>query len=88
EGVDLTYPYEHLGNDAALVQAIADGSHPFATTLKNAQKPMLIIGQAALARADGAALQAAARALADNCGLVKDGWNGFNVLHDAAARVG
>ncbi len=88
QGVDLTYPYEHLGNDAGLIQAIADGTHPFAETLKNAKNPMLIIGQAALARTDGAAIQAAARAVAENCGLIKDGWNGFNVLHDAAARVG
>ena len=31
---------------------------------------------------------AAARKLADAAGVVKDGWNGFNVLHTAAARVG
>jgi NADH-quinone oxidoreductase subunit G len=43
---------------------------------------------AALTRADGAAVLAAARQAADACGLIKDGWNGFNVLHTAAARVG
>ena len=31
---------------------------------------------------------AAARAIAESCGMVRDGWNGFNVLHRAAARVG
>jgi NADH-quinone oxidoreductase subunit G len=43
---------------------------------------------AALTRADGGAILGAARQVADSCGLVKDGWNGFNVLHTAAARVG
>ena len=30
----------------------------------------------------------AARSIAENCGLCRDDWNGFNVLHHAAARVG
>jgi len=85
---DLSYPVEHLGNHADLISKIADGSHPFATVLKNAKKPMIIIGMGALARSDGAAILAAAKAAADACGVVKDGWNGFNVLHTAAARVG
>ena len=85
---DLTYKTENLGATADVLAKLADGSHPFAQTLKNAKKPMIIVGMAALARADGAAVLAAARQVADSCGLVKDGWNGFNVLHTAAARVG
>jgi len=88
DALDLTYKYEHLGTDAALLAKIADGSHPAATMLKNAKKPMIIVGMAALTRLDGAAILAAAKSVADNCGLIKDGWNGFNVLHTAAARVG
>ena len=56
--------------------------------LKNAKNPMLILGQGALIRADGAGVLALARRVAEQCGMVKDGWNGFNVLHTAAARVG
>lgn len=36
----------------------------------------------------GAAVLNALGALAKKVGVVKDGWNGFNVLHTAAARVG
>ena len=85
---NLSYPVEHLGNHADLISKIADGSHPFAAVLKNAKKPMIIVGMGALARSDGAAILAAARAAADACGVVKDGWNGFNVIHTAASRVG
>ncbi|BAE51585.1 NADH-quinone oxidoreductase subunit NuoG [Paramagnetospirillum magneticum] len=85
---DLTYKYEHLGDDASILKAIAEGSHPFFEVLKNAKKPALILGQGALSRADGAVILGLARKLADAAGLVKDGWNGFNVLHTAAARVG
>jgi NADH-quinone oxidoreductase subunit G len=49
---------------------------------------MLVLGQGALARPDGAAILAAALALAESCGMVKEGWNGFNVLQRAAGRVG
>ena len=49
---------------------------------------MLVIGNGALARADGAAMLAPARDIAENYGLVSDDWNGFNVLHTAASRVG
>ncbi|WP_040849824.1 NADH-quinone oxidoreductase subunit NuoG, partial [Nitrospirillum viridazoti] len=38
--VDLTFPIEHLGNDATLLNAIADGSHPYAETLKAAKRPL------------------------------------------------
>ncbi|ARJ65792.1 NADH-quinone oxidoreductase subunit G [Magnetospirillum sp. ME-1] len=85
---DLTYKYEHLGDDASILKAIADGSHPFFEVLKNAKKPALIVGQGALSRKDGAVILGLARKLADAAGLIKDGWNGFNVLHTAAARVG
>jgi NADH-quinone oxidoreductase subunit G len=88
EAGDLTYKYDSLGVHPDVLSKIADGSHPFAEVLKNAKKPMIIVGMAALTRADGGAILATARSLADNCGLIKDGWNGFNVLHTAAARVG
>jgi NADH-quinone oxidoreductase subunit G len=86
--IDLTYSTEHLGAGPQTLKEIADGNHPFCETLKAAGKPMIIVGQGALARADGAAVLAAARKIAEDCGAVTDGWNGFNVLHTAAARVG
>jgi NADH-quinone oxidoreductase subunit G len=82
----LTYKTEWLGNDATTVAAICNGNHPFAEVLRNAKNPMVIVGQGALARADGAAVFSAAKAIGDAC--VREGWNGFNVLHTAAARVG
>ena len=85
---DLTYRHEYLGDDPAVVTAIAEGSHPFAAVLKAAKRPMLIIGQGALTRADGGALLGLARKIADATGMVSAEWNGFNVLHTAASRVG
>ena len=53
---DLSYPVDDLGNDPLILEKILTGKHPVTTDLKAAQFPMLILGQAALRRADGPAL--------------------------------
>jgi NADH-quinone oxidoreductase subunit G len=88
EKADLTYKTQWLGNNPAVLHDIAAGKHELGEVFKNAANPMLIVGQGALARADGAEILKSARYIADKFGLIKEGWNGFNVLHTAAARVG
>jgi NADH-quinone oxidoreductase subunit G len=82
--LDLTYPYDYLGAGPQTLADVAEGRHPFAEVLKNAKAPMLILGSGAVARADGAAIQA----LAAKVDVAREGWNGFNFLHRAAGRVG
>jgi len=86
--LDLTFPVEMLGNDGSLLNALVAGEHSWAAALRTAKSPMIVVGQGALARSDGARVLGVARQIADSCGLVRDDWNGFNVLHSAAARVG
>jgi len=86
--VDLTYPIQHLGAGAKTLREIVEGKHDFSRVLEAAERPMLILGQGALARADGAAILGLARAAAERFAMIGEGWNGFNVLHRAAARVG
>jgi NADH-quinone oxidoreductase subunit G len=88
ERADLTYPYEFLGQGPETLTDLAAGRHAFADTLKNAQRPLIILGAGALARPDGAAIAALAARAAQGSGAIKDGWNGFSVLHTAASRVG
>ena len=80
--VDLTYNVEWLGNDASLVgnlpQAVKDA-------FAKAERPMVIVGGGALAVPG---VHGAALALVESLGLVRDGWNGFNVVHMAASRMG
>ncbi|WP_322517267.1 NADH-quinone oxidoreductase subunit NuoG [Rhodopseudomonas palustris] len=88
EQADLTYPATYLGAGAETLADIASGKHSFAETLKHAKNPIVLVGAAATSRRDGAALLAAAAKLATDIGAVKDGWNGFAVLHPAASSVG
>ncbi|MBA4776390.1 MAG: NADH-quinone oxidoreductase subunit G [Rhizobiales bacterium] len=88
EAGELRYNYEYLGSGAETLSDLANGSHSFVDKLKSAKNPLIIIGQGALSRTDGAAVLAAAAKLATSVGAVTEEWNGFSVLHTAAARVG
>jgi NADH-quinone oxidoreductase subunit G len=83
---DLTYTYDYLGAGPETLASLT--RHSFADTLRQAQHPMILVGAGALARGDGAAMAALAAKAAIDLGAVKDGWNGFSVLHSAASRVG
>ncbi len=87
---DLTYPYDYLGAGPQTLADLASDKHPFAGVLAKAERPMLILGQGALARPDGDAIASLAAQIAVNTGMLKPeaGWNGYCVLHTAAARVG
>ncbi|MBN8831233.1 MAG: NADH-quinone oxidoreductase subunit G [Sphingomonadales bacterium] len=80
--IDQTYKIEWLGNDISLLAKLPAA---LVDAFKSAQRPALIMGGGALGieGAHGAALAAV-----DTLGLIRDGWNGFNVVHMAAARMG
>jgi NADH-quinone oxidoreductase subunit G len=81
ERADLTYDYDYLGaGPESLLQ--------FVRSAKPAEKLLVIVGQGALARDDGEAALTLAAQAAQRLGGLGDGWNGFSVLHTAAARVG
>ena len=88
EEVDLTYEYKYLGAGPNILLDIISGENKFVKILQKAKNPMIIVGSSALARKDGAAVLHNARKIAENTGMISDEWNGFNVLHTAASRVG
>jgi NADH-quinone oxidoreductase subunit G len=85
ERADLAYPYEYIGAGPQTLKELLDGKHSFAGVLRDAKRPMVIVGAAAAARADGVAVLAAAAKIALLAGEGKG--NAFNVLHMAASRV-
>ena len=85
---DLTYDYDHIGAGTDSLGDLAAGKHSFATVLKAAKNPIVLVGAGAAARHDGAAILSLAAKIAQDVGAVTEGWNGFAVLHDAASRVG
>ncbi len=90
DATDLTYDYTHLGEGAAALQDLASGKGDFAKVMKDAIRPMVILGGGALTGEDGGAILSLARDVSEKYNLIDSGqnWNGFNVLHTAASRVG
>ena len=78
---ELTYKVDWLGADLAV---LGDLPERVTEAFGKAERPMVVVGGAALKGAHGAAL-----ALVEPLKLVREnGWNGFNVLHMAASRMG
>ena len=84
QNVDLTYSYTYLGEGSKTVGKLPKAATDFLT---KAERPAIIVGMGALVGENGAAVLNALGAIAKKVGAVKDGWNGFNVLHTAASRV-
>ncbi len=84
EAADLSYPYTHLGESFGAMRLRDETIEK----LRTAQRPMIIAGAAAFAGPGGAGVLRAVGKLASAAAVVREGWNGFNVLHTAAARVG
>ncbi|WCR54346.1 MAG: NADH-quinone oxidoreductase chain 3 [Wolbachia endosymbiont of Ctenocephalides orientis wCori] len=87
-GIEYLYQVEKLGDNPNILNEIAEGNHKFCELLSTAKNPMLIIGQDALVRDDAEPILAIAGKIAEKFNMIRDDWNGFNVLHKAAARVG
>lgn len=88
--VDLSYDHEHLGDSVDIITQLKNGSHSFCSTLKNAKKPLIILGVEQLTRKDGgkilAETQALAKALQDNVQSNEE-WKVLNLLHTNASQV-
>ena len=72
-----TYPAEFLGDDAGVLH---DLPGHVTEALAKAQRPAVIVG--------GAGLAAGALDAVLGMNWQREGWNGFNVLHMAASRMG
>ena len=88
ENADLTYKYSHLGDNAKVLEDLAKGKTDFYKAFAAAERPMIIIGNGALSRADGDKLLKLAAEIGLKAKVVRENWNGWNVLHTAASRVG
>jgi NADH-quinone oxidoreductase subunit G len=88
ENADLNYAYQHLGAGPDSLSRLVAGEGDFHKTLKDAKRPLIIVGQGALIGANGKAVLSAATLLALEIGAITDEWFGLSILHTAASRVG
>ncbi len=86
--MDLRYPYRYLGAGADTLSTLLQSKDDFVEVLKNAERPMILLGQGALVGTNGLEVLKAAAKLANMVGAVSETWNGLAVLHTSASRVG
>lgn len=80
EVADLNYPFTHIGSTPQDLM-VCD-------FLKDAKNPVMIVGSGVFERADALQVQALLYRFVKANNVVRDDWNGFNVLHRHAAQVG
>ena len=85
---DLTYPCHWLDDKAQRLLKIASGKDGVFETLSMARRPMLLLGYDALERGDGKDIWRLCGLIAEKASIVKEDWNGFNLLHRGASAVG
>ncbi|WP_342279120.1 NADH-quinone oxidoreductase subunit NuoG [Candidatus Tisiphia endosymbiont of Myopa tessellatipennis] len=83
-----TYYINELGASPDIIKAIISEEHQFAKELEHAKNPVIIIGDGVYSRDDGYAILALIHQMVDKYKIVRDDWNGFNILHNHASMVG
>lgn len=85
---DDLYKVIELGTEPDALKALLDGKSAVANAIKSAKKPMIIIGDAALVREDAKEILATIHKIVEKFDIVRDDWNGFNILHNYASNIG
>jgi len=89
--IDLTYTYEHLGDNTNVLNDLASGKHAFSKALNEAKRPLVILGSALFERSDAASIYTNAAQLAEKLRTTakkeNPDWRVFNVLHRFASQV-
>ena len=87
ENADLTYPYEFLGEQTKILEELSKGKTDFFKKFAEAKNPMIIIGMGALIGDEGSKILKQIGEIGLRAKIVRDDWNGWNILHTAASRV-
>ena len=87
EANDQTYKILDCGSDIAALQEFLTNTN-IPNVLKNVKNPMIIVGDAVLVRKDAAAIMKVISAICKKYNVIREDWNGFNILHNHASTVG
>tara|TARA_B100000029_G_scaffold40898_1_gene38090 strand:+ start:117 stop:2150 length:2034 start_codon:yes stop_codon:yes gene_type:complete len=85
---DITYPYTTIENSTKIIQDIINDKHELSKLIKEAKKPMIIIGQSTLKlNSSKYIFEELKKYLTKNNKITKD-WNSLNILSNHASTVG
>ncbi|MDB9719078.1 NADH-quinone oxidoreductase subunit NuoG [Candidatus Pelagibacter sp.] len=85
---DLTFPYQSLDGNTETVRKIIDGKHDVSDLIKEAKKPMVIMGQSVLKSKSSKYIFESIKLFLENNNKVSTDWNALNIISENAATVG
>jgi len=85
---NLTYEYTLLGDDVDDIKNIFDGKSKINKELKNAKKPIVIIGESILELKNSKYILEKTKNFLIENNFINETWNAFNVLTQNASTVG
>jgi len=86
---NLNYNVDHIGSDASSLVDILSGKHKYSAILEKSERPAIILGQDAINGEYGDIVMNTVLQMVKNYQIDRrDNWNGYNMLHKVAGRVG
>ena len=85
---DLTYPYKYLEGNTEIIKEITEDKHLVSEIIKEANKPLIIIGQSALISKSGKYIFESIKSYLNNNKKISDKWNSLNIISENASTVG
>jgi NADH-quinone oxidoreductase subunit G len=85
---DLTYPYESLDGDIENIKKITEGNHEVSNLIKEAKKPLIILGQSSLKTKSSKYIFESIKSFLEKNNKISDEWNSLNIISENAATVG
>jgi len=85
---DITYPYNVLENNTQIIRDIVQNKNKLSDKIKNAKKPIIIIGQSTLKLRSGKFIFEEFKKFLISNNKINDEWNSLNVLPIHSSTVG
>ncbi|MDA9076941.1 NADH-quinone oxidoreductase subunit NuoG [Candidatus Pelagibacter sp.] len=85
---DLTFPYQSLDGNTETIKKIIEGKHEVSNLIKQARKPLVIMGQSALKSKSSKYIFESIKLFLKNNNKISTDWNALNIISENASTVG
>jgi len=86
--IDLNFPYKHLSANPWSIKQFNNKEFDFAKDFAKAKRPLVLVGISAFTETEAEAFKYYLRQMIAKFNLLRDEWNGFNVVPLYASTVG